>query len=295
MINEINLKGGAFTTIKVDKQGHLSVLTHKDTVVNISDKTLFIKGPNGAQNISRNGNTINIGGPGVVAVNNGNLFQCNSFVGSVGRGSGTSISFSGIRNMTNANNMVIMNGGNDSTTKEACNTIHQIKCDYSHIRRIISNGSMETTIEIPLDTILCDISHEGNGGIHMTNNEKTLTRIKLSLIGNGDISLSASEIGTLMCSLSGNGDISLHDCKLIDNATLKLSGSGDIELSCVMIETALCTISGSGDITGFTVKGDANLAINGAGDIKCNATMNALIKKKVTGCGSVKVKRLSQK
>ncbi len=299
-VNEVNIRGNTFVTIKEGNDDHLCLLTHKDTVVNISGNTLFIKDP--VNQLSNSNRTVNYGSPGVIGVNNGNSFQCNVFNG----GSFGSISFSGNRNLngfsniTCGNNVVVANGkvisGNNVTVvnavkREECNTEHQIKCDYSHIQRIISNGAMESFIEVPVDSTHCTIKIQGGGGIHVEKQDN-LERVTLGLEGNGDIDLSASQIGTLNATLCGNGDVDISECKFIHHAILNLTGNGDVDLGGATIDTVKVDLTGNGDIKNFTVSGDAHISLVGNGDIKCNAAKNALIKKSVAGHGSVKVKRL---
>lgn len=314
-VNKIRIEGATFLTISSGKEGHLRLFTHKDTKVSISDNTLFIKDPPKEYKTTGNtvwhqGTTINMGSPGVIAVNNGNTFQCNVFRSS-GNGSSYTIQRSNNSNLVNVQNMTIVNGriissnnnnnnnntmtvmGSPPTTKEECSKEHHIKCDYSHIKQITSDGSMESTINIPLDPKRCDISLKGQGGIQINNEKQSLSVVSLNLTGNGDVMLCAQLIGKLIVSLCGNGDIGLSDCQHIDDASITLTGNGDIDMGGAVIEIAKVTLTGNGDIKDFTIVDEATIKLSGHGDVKCKAAKRAHIKKVLSGTGSAKVTRLS--
>ena len=279
VLEEIDISGATFVTIDRDEDG-LVVLTHKDTEVVITGNTLTIKDPvNQFETHSHMGNWS--------GTRDGNSFVCN---------------INSVSNMHNMNNCVIMNGtvvsGNSFTvmgvvscTKEECNTAHHFSCEYDHIRRITTNGSMETTMKIPLDTVRASVSLEGTGRLYL-NSKQTFTRINVNVHGTSSLEMSPVDIGTLMLSMAGTGSFTLcHRGTTIDNLIITNSGTGKTKLTGAIVDNATIRLTGTVSVEDVKIIGDADMQLSGVASIDCRASRNARIKEHKSGLGSVRIMR----
>lgn len=279
-IDEININGYTFLTIEECTEG-LRLLTHKDTAVTLEGKTLFIKDPPTVFTGNQQNGWGSIFGSNISCIGaNSTVMIGNNMVIHSRNGS----------QVINGSNITI-SGGGKSTTKEECDTEHIIVCDYSHLHRVISNGSMVTKFEIPLDTRHASASLQGSGDLSFTKTQSFL-KLELSLQGSGSLYVSASKIGNMLAQIQGSGDINMITSAIINNASVLLTGSGEADLGESTIERANLTLTGSGDINGFTIIDDAQIVLTGSGSIKGKASSKASIRDTKTGSGKMRVSRI---
>lgn len=270
VLEEIDISGATFVTIDHDEEG-LIVLTHKDTEVAMTGNTLTIKDPvKQFETHSQTGNWS--------STRNGNSFVCNM------------------------NNCVIMNGtlisGNSfsvmgvaSCTKEECNTAHHFSCEYNHIRRITTKGSMGTTMKIPLDNVRASVSLEGTGSLYLSS-KQTFTRLNVNVYGTSSLEMSPVDIGTLTISMAGTGSFTLcHRGTTIDNLIITNSGTGKTKLAGAVVDSATISLSGTVSVKDVKITGDADLRLSGIASIDCRASRNARIKQHKSGLGSITIRR----
>lgn len=279
VLEEIDISGATFVTIDHDEEG-LVVLTHKDTNVVMTGNTLTIRDP--VKQFETQSNTGSWFGS-----RNGNSFICN---------------INGASNMHNMGNCVIMNGnvvsGNSfsvmgvaSCTKEECNTAHHFNCDYEHIRRITTKGSMETTMKIPLDTTRASVSIMGTGYLYL-NSKQTFTMLNVNVDGTSSLEVSPVDIGTLTVSMAGTGNFSLcHRGTTIDNLIVTNSGTGKTMLAGAIVDTAVISLSGTVSVGDVKITGDADLEVSGVASIECHASRSARINRHKLGLGRITIKR----
>lgn len=282
-VEEIQISGNTFLTIDHGRDG-LRLLTHKDTEVVLTGKTLYVKD---LPSLGNAGTSVTWTG------SSGSFFSFNNLGSNciVNRGNSMAIVNGKVVSGTNLTTI----GGSSSSssfTREECITEHVIQGEYARIQRVVSKGSMQTRFLVPLDDKLASVRVEGSGGVKFKV-AQSFASLNAELHGSGDITLSASSVERLVLQVQGSGDVALLNEPSVGTANITLTGSGDIDLNGAAIQIANVSLTGSGHITQFIVLDTATITLTGRGDIKCKALANATIRECKTGSGKIKTTRIS--
>lgn len=136
------------------------------------------------------------------------------------------------------------------------------------VRVVTSNKDDEkTTVYVTLPKL--QIVHlMGSGDIIVKGKTEYNEKLRVSLVGSGNIEFDDIDVNFSDISLAGSGDIKINSIKtkLVE---LKLTGSGDMDVRNVYSDNTKVSLAGSGDVHVGQVKG-SNVAVSstGSGDMK---------------------------
>lgn len=144
--------------------------------------------------------------------------------------------------------------------------------------RVITNTNRGNDVTVYVTSPTITEAVLMGSGDFVSNTAITADKLRIALLGSGDMNFSNINCNTLDANINGSGDISLKNVQATKAANLALNGSGDFNIGNVATANANVALNGSGDLNITTLDSPTtNMALNGNGDMKATTikTKNA--------------------
>lgn len=144
--------------------------------------------------------------------------------------------------------------------------------------RVITNTNIGNDVTVYVTSPTITEAVLMGSGDFVSSTAITADKLRIALLGSGDMSFSSISCNTLNASINGSGDISLKKVQATQAAKIALNGSGDFNIDNVSTANANVALNGSGDLNIISLDSPTtNMALNGSGDMKATTikTKNA--------------------